>query len=707
VILSVLIVSSMVAPRAMAQGPTGTETAIYSFCAASNCTDGQYPKSNLMQAADGNYYGTTTEGGAYDSGAIYKLTPTGAYSVLYSFTGNDDGGFPVGGLVQGSDGFLYGTSAGYGADGAGTIFKISLSGNFTLLYSFTGGNDGGQPKAPLVLASDGNFYGTAEENGPDRYYGDLFSISPGGDFTVLYGFSGGSDGGQPQDGLVQGMDGYLYGTTSSGSLVDGTLFQYIPSSPGTVNTLYTFTGDSDGANPYGGLVQGPDGTFYGATQDGASSSCQSQVVHGPRYTSGGCGALYSFKLTEVSAGTLTPLYELDTSASNPLDTLIFGSDGNLYGTTNGGGNGSGTLIKLTTSGTLTEMYDFCSQTGCSDGESPYAGLVQGSDGNFYGTTAGDGGSNSGAVFQFTPATALSAPVQLSAPSSAATRVPVTVNFQSSNSFSLSMQQCFAFATDNTFGSFYVLGPVTATMTDGIYSGTFTETTGVYGSYLVAVTCGGVETGLATVEVGKTSLSLSAGSSNFVSGQTATLTAAVSEVDVANVNEGNVSLTCGSESFGTQTVSASGVAQFAVNTAGLAAGNYGCTARYSDLSAHFAPSSATESFGVQNQTSSVSLNPNGGTVRNGVSTSVTATVTGEISTPTSGLVHFVGGSVDFGYIPLNSSGQATLTVDSTYPVGTYTVTATYLGTAGTSGSSASAQFTVESGCKVRGKVHPEC
>jgi uncharacterized repeat protein (TIGR03803 family) len=89
--------------------------------------------------------------------------------VLYSFTGNDDGGFPVGGLVQGSDGFLYGTSAGYGADGAGTIFKISLSGNFTLLYSFTGGNDGGQPKAPLVLASDGNFYGTAEENGPDRY----------------------------------------------------------------------------------------------------------------------------------------------------------------------------------------------------------------------------------------------------------------------------------------------------------------------------------------------------------------------------------------------------------------------------------------------------------------------------------------------------------------------------------------------------------
>lgn len=711
---AVLLVLALFPFPALAQ--SGTETAIYSFCSvsgASSCTDGAYPVSGLMQAADGNYYGTTTNGGTYQSGTIYRITPGGAYSVLYSFTGNDDGSYPIGGLVQGGDGYLYGTTTGEGQYYSGTIFKISLGGEFSLVYTFTGGADGSQPKGPLVLASDGNFYGTTAEGGSHSYYGGFFQMSPGGTVTPLYGFTGGNDGGQPQSGLVQGVDGNLYGTTGSGTY-EGTLFQFVPGTLDTINTLYSFTGADTGANPFGGLVQGPDGTFYGTTDDGASTYCEAEVVHGPRFDGGGCGTIYSFALTGANTGTVTPLYEFTGSSDgfNPMDTLIFGSDGNLYGTANAGGaDANGSIFQVTTSGTLTPLFGFCAPNDCSDGQSPYQGLVQGSDGNFYGTTRSGGSYSEGVVFRYAPATQLNAPIQLSAPAAAASQVPVTVGFQSSNSFSLSMQQCFAFATNQSLGGFYPLGAVSGTVSNGIYSGSVTGTPEQYGSYLVAVTCGGVESGLATIEVGKTSLNLSAGSSSLISGQTGTLIATVSEANVAGVGEGNIAVTCGNESLGTQAVNASGVADFSINTAGLPGGSYSCSARYSDPLERFSPSSATQSFGVQNQTTTVTLSPASANYYEGVSSQLTATVTGQISTPTSGYVHFVAADEDFGYVALDSSGQAVLTASPVGPLGVYTVTATYSGTVGTSGSSTTGTYTLEANpCNkngTRGKAHPEC
>ncbi len=345
----------------------GDLTILHSFAGA----DGASPDS-LVKGADGNFYGTTFEGGntnlALDSagyGTVFKMTTAGALTTLYSFSASD--AWDPQSLVQGQDGFLYGTAFGPSNDtngGYGTVFKISTNGAFATLYSFTGGNDGANPNA-VVQGTDGGFYGTTGVyDNFSTAFGTVFKISTNGAFTSLYSFTGTVDGGNPQAGLVQGSDGFFYGTTKyGGTNGDGAIFQMTPG--GALKTLVSF-GGGNGTLPEAALVQGRDGDFYGTTYGGSSET-------------GGGGPGSVFKMTP--GGGLTTLVWFVGVFPNGI---VQGSNGNFYGTTTyGGTNDLGSVFQITATGSLNTLYSF---SGGSDGAVPLAGLVQGSDGNFYGTT---------------------------------------------------------------------------------------------------------------------------------------------------------------------------------------------------------------------------------------------------------------------------------------------------------------------------------
>ena len=240
---------------------SGVLTPLYSF---TNGNDGATPIAGLMQASDGNLYGTASAGGANGFGTIFRITTNDVFTPLYSFTNGNDGATPYAGLVQASDGNLYGTAIGGGTNDCGTIFRITTSGVFTPLYSFTFGNDGGGPEAGLVQASDGNLYGTAYLGGTNGFFGTIFRITTNSVFTPLYSFSNGNDGAYPVAGLVQASDGNLYGTAEDGGTIgDGTIFRITTN--GVFTSLYSFTYGNDGANPTTALVQASNGNLYGTT----------------------------------------------------------------------------------------------------------------------------------------------------------------------------------------------------------------------------------------------------------------------------------------------------------------------------------------------------------------------------------------------------------------------------------------------------------
>ena len=377
-----------------------TLTTLHSFCAQSGCADGGNPYAGLVQGTDGNFYGTTF-GGAAGFGVVFKIAPNGRLKTLYSFTGGTDGGYPYAGLTLAANGNFYGTAYGNGCCGGGTLFTVSRGGALTTLHGFgsqTG--DGCFPYAGVVQATNGNLYGTTWGCGPNGG-GTVFKSTLSGAETVLYSFcaqSGCTDGQVPNAGLIQATDGNFYGTTVQGGAGHGTVFKI--TAVGKLTTLYTFctqSGCKDGQYPYSAqLVQGTDGNFYGTTENGGTG------MYGP---GAGCGTV--FKITP--ARKLTTLYSFCSQAgwtdgAYPVAGLIQATDGNLYGTTLDGGancvgnSGCGTVFKITPSGEFTTVYSFCAQSGCADGEYPWAGLVQGTDGNFYGTTE-NGALGGGTVFR--------------------------------------------------------------------------------------------------------------------------------------------------------------------------------------------------------------------------------------------------------------------------------------------------------------------
>jgi uncharacterized repeat protein (TIGR03803 family) len=334
--------------------------------------------NGLVQGSNGSLYGTAQSGGAYGVGTVFWLNTYGALSGEVSFNGLN-GIYPQAGLVQASDGNFYGTTAFGGTSSYGSVFKMSPSGTIVNLYSFTGGVDGYFPTAALIQADDGYLYGTAIYGGSYDYSGNVFRISTNGLLTTLYSFTGGADGSGPSAGLVQGTDGNFYGTTKYGGLYSGagTVFRITPA--GTLTTLHTFIGGSDGAYPTGSLIQGEDGNFYGTTFQGG--------------TNGSDGTVFKMAIN----GAVTILHQFGAGdGANPVAGLVQGSDGNLYGTTEAGGlGGYGTAFKITTNGVLTTLSWF----NWSNGAYPEAPLIQAMDGNFYGTTFYGGVSGYGTVFQ--------------------------------------------------------------------------------------------------------------------------------------------------------------------------------------------------------------------------------------------------------------------------------------------------------------------
>src|SRR3989442_398809 len=229
----------------------------------------QSPVAPLIQGVDGNFYGTTSQGGAAGTGTVFQVTLAGAFTVLYTFTGGTDGDYPYAGVIQGADGNFYGTTYQGGASGAGTVFRLTPAGAITVLYAFTGGADGAYPYGGVILGTDGNLYGTASQGGAANA-GIVFQLTPDGRLTALHASAGGAtDGTYPLGGLIQGSDGNFYGTTLSGGGADGgTVFQVTPA--GTTSILYAFTGANDGAYPYAGVIQASDGNFYGTSQSGGA-----------------------------------------------------------------------------------------------------------------------------------------------------------------------------------------------------------------------------------------------------------------------------------------------------------------------------------------------------------------------------------------------------------------------------------------------------
>jgi uncharacterized repeat protein (TIGR03803 family) len=346
---------------------------LYSFAGGSG--DAADPYHTLILGSDGDFYGTTFAGGASNVGTIFKVTPSGTETLFYSFAS-----IPYSGLVQGSDGNIYGTTATGGTSGRGTVFKITPSGTETVLYSFPAGSS--DPYTGLIQGSDGNFYGTTGAGGATDD-GTVFKITPSGTETVLHAFAkSGTDGQIPYAGLIQGSDGNLYGTTYFGGANGlGTVFKVTLS--GTETVLYSFAGGSDGEHPYGGVVQGSDGNFYGTTYQGGASNL---------------GTV--FKVTP--SGIETVLHTFTGGGSDgatPEAGVIQASDGNFYGVTLvGGASNLGTVFELTPSGTETILHAFA---GGSDGANPPANLVQGSDGNLYGTTGAGGTKGDGTFFKIT------------------------------------------------------------------------------------------------------------------------------------------------------------------------------------------------------------------------------------------------------------------------------------------------------------------
>jgi uncharacterized repeat protein (TIGR03803 family) len=349
----------------------------------------EYPSTALVQGNDGNFYGTTAYGGTNNEGTLFQVTPAGVLTTLVSFNGAN-GSHPAAGLVEGNDGNFYGTTASGGTNGNnGTVFKMTSARTLTTLVYFNGTN-GSYPLAGLVQGSDGNLYGTTVSGGAGGL-GTVFQMTSAGVLTTLVSFSN-ANGAAALAGLAQGTDGSFYGTTSLGGNLSlnngagyGTVFKITPA--GVLTRLAMFTG-ANGCYPTAGLAQGTNGNFYGTTDYGGNVS-----------TNAGYGLGTVFKMTP--AGVLTTLVSFNlANGYNPSASLIQGSDGNFYGTTAGGGaHGCGTVFKMTPAGVLTTLVSF----NGADGNSPQASLVQGSDGNFYGTTTYGGASGRGTMFQVTPA----------------------------------------------------------------------------------------------------------------------------------------------------------------------------------------------------------------------------------------------------------------------------------------------------------------
>jgi len=326
----------------------GTVVTMHSFSAG---VDGAGPQAGVVQASNSNFYGTTVEGAGFGYGTVFEMTPRGTLTALHAFTGGADGKSPYAGLVQGTDGNFYGTTSAGGANGYGTVFKITPAGTLSTLHSFTG-NDGSNSQATLVQGKDGNFYGVTTNGGASTTCtmgcGTVFKITPAGVLTVLHSFHG-ADGANPQGSLLQATDGNFYGTTSPtdqnfdcASNGCGTIFKI--TSGGTLTALHSFAG-FDGAYPVAGLMQATNGTLYGTASRG-----------GTPCGNGGCGTVYS-----LSMGLAAFVKTVPTSNRVGGRVIILGTD--LTGTTSVTFNGTAATFAVVSATEITTTVPAGASTG--------------------------------------------------------------------------------------------------------------------------------------------------------------------------------------------------------------------------------------------------------------------------------------------------------------------------------------------------------
>jgi uncharacterized repeat protein (TIGR03803 family) len=371
---------------AVAAASAQTYTVKHTYTINSGNTSGiAYPQV-MSQGRDGNIYGTISNAGTHSEGSVFKITPAGTLTTIYSFcsvTSCTDGTGPAGGVILGFDGNLYGTACCSGGTGkAGTVFKVTPGGTLTTLHRFGNGNDDSLPSYTLLQAQDGNFYGVSEIE-YNTQNGAFFKVTAAGAFSVLHDFNY-TDGRTPNL-PTQGTDGNLYGTANVGGS-KGYGVVYKMTSAGKITILHNFLGGAtDGCYPAGTLTQGNDGNFYGVTW-----ACG---AHG---TTGKGGTVYKIS---PSGATYSILYSFCavaycTDGNLPLAGLTLGTDGNFYGTSGGGTKNAGTIYKITPAGVRTSLYNFCDPT--CNGYYTGTPLVQHTNGKFYGNTSGN--SLGGAVF---------------------------------------------------------------------------------------------------------------------------------------------------------------------------------------------------------------------------------------------------------------------------------------------------------------------
>jgi uncharacterized repeat protein (TIGR03803 family) len=363
-----------------------TFSVLYSF---QNKTDGSNPQVSLFL---NGIYGTTFLGGdpGCACGTVFELLPNGTFSTLHTFVGTD-GANPIGALIADASGNLYGTTSqgGTGALAAGTIFKLAPPAHpgglwiETVLYTFTGGTDGGRPYAGLIRDSAGNLYGTTNVGGAFNH-GTVFRLDTAGKETVLHSFSGSPDGAYPYAGLIRDNAGNLYSTTNDGGAFNsGTIFRL--DTRGKETVLHSFNGTTDGAHPSAGL-----------TLDGAGNLCGTANQGG----TGQEGTI--FKLSKTGQFTVLHGFTQRVQGTNPAAGVVLGPTGSFYGATSQGGNldDDGTVFELNLStGSFTLLHTFASG---NFGNYPYTGLILDPAGNIYGATESGGTGQRGLIYKIVP-----------------------------------------------------------------------------------------------------------------------------------------------------------------------------------------------------------------------------------------------------------------------------------------------------------------